>query len=295
MDSVPCPRCEKPVELETVVCPHCRTPRDDMELEEGRALAQRLERERLARPRRVAIRVALAVAVLVAWILRRHVTVPLAASWDSFMQEVEKTRQPGHWVAQPVQPPPAVFGVPEHAASASTVYLPRVTAPPPPSNAPPIAAAPPAPQPPPSFPAEPEPVPAAPPEPPPAAPNTMRIFYGVVYNGLTGMAVPNATVLYKNATGQVGWAKTSAAGHYHISLSRGYQSGEVLASVAPVPGGSPGLFEDKDPPVRERAPESRRSLMEETVDSDLEPTPVRFKEDDDVVQLDLVLVPEGAP
>src|SRR4051812_19273581 len=84
MIAVPCPRCSQPVGLDEEICPHCRTPRDDMEIEEGRALARKEALRLKRRPRRVAYAAAALCALACAWLLRGRMIGPLRASWREF-------------------------------------------------------------------------------------------------------------------------------------------------------------------------------------------------------------------
>lgn len=279
------------VELEQEVCSHCRTPRDDMEMEEGRALVRNEELRRKRRPKRIAAGVG-AVALLGSiWLLRGVWTPPLIDSWNRFQAEVEKTRQPSHWLkgqpaltaaAPPVTIQPSRTAVP--IAVSSFVYLNQSGAPPAPQATPAPAE--------PSSEAPPPPPPLGHSPPPPSrqlGPGEMRV-QGFVYDLATSRPVGNTTVKFDAPAIHSEWtALTDSAGRYEVYLFKSHD--HPVTVMIEAPGYRKGLLEDRDPPFRDRSQQSRKDFIAETVDSDLEAVPLRHRESERIVRLDLVLVP----
>lgn len=291
MTNVPCPRCGMPVGLDQEVCSHCRTPRDDMEMEEGRALVRKEELRRQRRPKRIAAGVATAVLLTAAWLLRGLVLGPLLVAWSDLQIEIEKTRQPAHWVKPRTFPPPPVAAAPAQVAVSSFVYL-GTNSPasasfsPPPADPPPEAA-----------PAGVSAVVATPlpdltPPPEPAlslSPGELHVR-GTVYDLATGRPVPSVRVRFMQGRGETRWeVTTNASGRYQVGVFKNPSDAVVVMIEAP--GYRKGLLEDRDPPYRERSASARADVMAETTESDLEPVPLRYKESAQIVDLDLVLVP----
>ena len=119
----------------------------------------------------------------------------------------------------------------------------------------------------------------------------MRCWYGLVYDLETLRPINKAKVRFNTKGGSMGEAATDAAGHYRFDLPMNLVSAQVSVSIAHPPGYREGLLADQDPPLRERSPDARRLIMTETTDDDLEPVPLRFRETDEVLELDLVLIP----
>lgn len=291
MTNVPCPRCGMPVGLDQEVCSHCRTPRDDMEMEEGRALVRKEELRRRQRPKRVAAGVAAAALLTVAWLLRGLVIGPLIVAWSDLRIEIEKTRQPSHWVKPRTFPPAPVAAAPAHVAVSSFVYLgtnspASVSFSPAPAEAPldsaPGRAS--------AVVATPLPDLTPPPEPALSlGPGELHVR-GTVYDLATGRPVPSVRVRFQQAHSDARWETlTNAAGRYQVGVYKNPSDAVVVMIEAP--GYRKGLLEDRDPPYRERSPQARADVMAETTESDLEPVPIRYKESAQVVDLDLVLVP----
>ncbi|MBI2788452.1 MAG: carboxypeptidase regulatory-like domain-containing protein [Elusimicrobia bacterium] len=287
MTNVPCPRCGMPVGLDQEVCSHCRTPRDDMEMEEGRALVRKEELRRRRRPRLIAAGVAAAVLLTIAWLLRGLVLGPLLVAWSDLQIEIEKTRQPSHWVKPRTFPPAPVAAAPAHVAVSSFVYLgtnspasvsfAQEPAQPPPARASAVVAT---------------TLPDLTPAPEPAlslGPGELHVR-GTVYDLATGRPVPSVRVRFQQTRSDARWeATTNAAGRYQVGVYKNPSDAVVVMIEAP--GYRKGLLEDRDPPYRERSASARADVMAETTDSDLEPVPIRYKESAQVVDLDLVLVP----
>lgn len=291
MTNVPCPRCGMPVGLDQEVCSHCRTPRDDMEMEEGRALVRKEELRLRRRPKRIAAGVAAGILLTAAWLLRGLLFGPLLVAWSDLRIEIEKTRQPSHWVKPRTFPPPPAAAAPAHVAVSSFVYLgtnspasvsfaPTAEAPPPDSAPAGVSAV------------VATPLPDLPPPPEPAlslGPGELHVR-GTVYDLETGRPVPSVRVRFQQTRSEARWeVTTNDAGRYQVGVYKNASDGVVVMIEAP--GYRKGLLEDRDPPYRERSAQARADVMSETTESDLEPVPLRYKESARVVDLDLVLVP----
>lgn len=284
------------VELEQEVCSHCRTPRDDMEMEEGRALVRNEELRLKRRPKRIAAGVSAVVLLGSIWLLRGVWTPPLIDSWNRFQAEVEETRQPSHWLkdkpALTAAAPPAVTFQPARTALpiavSSFVYLNQSGASPA-HQAPPVPPEP-APGPAPEAPPPPSPPVANLPTPPrPLGPGEMRV-QGTVYDLATIRPVGRATVKFEAPSIHAQWeALTDMAGRYEVHLFK--SPDDTVTVMIEAPGYRKGLLEDRDPPFRDRSPQARADIIAETIDSDLEAVPLRHRESERIVRLDLVLVP----
>lgn len=288
------------VELEQEVCTHCRTPRDDMEMEEGRALVRNEELRLRRRPKRIAAGVAAAVLLGSAWLLRGVWTPPLVRVWSEFQAEVEKTRQPDHWLKGKAASPllaPVVIPAASPAAAPAALSFPAARLPAQvavssfifiKSNAPPAQPEPPPPPAPPLAILPPPPV-AAPAALHPPAPGEVRV-HGTVYDLATRRPVKDANVRFESRKTEARWeAMTNAAGRYEVNLFK--NGADAITVMIEAPGYRKGLLEDRDPPYRERSQQAREDLIAETIDSDLEPVPLRHRESEQIVALDLVLVP----
>lgn len=293
---------------EEAACPYCRTPRQDAEAEPLSPLESPVDAAPIMPAPRLGLYLMKAGAAFIgflalAWCLHRLFPATLESSWTDFQNEVERARDP--------HPRAAAASVSAEVTTSSYVYL---SGSPPPTTLstsftpraepPPAARAPSDPPPPPAerpspagSPAtDPAPVTAktvveAAPAPPLPDPSFFRV-YGVVYDLATLRPIVGAHLVFRTAHFTVAAGVTDAAGHYRVDLSKGNNSGDVTISILEgVPGYRNGLFEDKDPPLRERPKEARLMIMSETTDSDLEPVPLRYKQSDEVIPLDLVLVP----
>lgn len=290
MTNVPCPRCGMPVGLDQEVCSHCRTPRDDMEMEEGRALVRKEELLRRRRPKRIAAGAAAAVLLTIAWLLRGLVLGPLLVAWSDLQIEIEKTRQPSHWVKPRTFPPAPVAAAPAPVAVSSFVYLgtnspASVSFAPPPAD-PPRDSAPAGDS---AVVATPLPDLITPPEPQLSLTPGELLVRGTVYDLATGRPVPSVRVHFQVGRSDARWeATTNAAGRYEVGVLKNLSDVVVMIEA---PGYRKGLLEDRDPPYRERTAQARADVIAETTESDLEPVPIRYKESAQVVDLDLVLVP----
>jgi len=284
------------VGLEEVVCPHCRTPRDDMELEEGLALVRQEELRRLRRPKLIKAGLAFAALLAAAWCLRGVIREPLNAKWAEFQEEVEKTREPSHWLkdAQPLpvlsqdtprsDPQPHAFQTIPPAARFTLDA--RVEDAPPKSasiaSIEPVA---------PTTSSVTFAVAVAAPTPKPPA-ESDRSWYGVVYDLMTLQPLPAVRIMFKMDGQTVNYTMTDLQGHYNIALNRdNYGNRTLSVTVDNPPGYRAGVLEDRVPPLRDRSSADRKAILEETTDNDLEPVPLRYSGNADIVELDLVLVP----
>jgi hypothetical protein len=283
------------VELEEPICPYCRSHKKALEEEQGPAAAVHEESPRPRRPILVPAGLVVFVVLMSAWFLRGYL---FNGTWREFSQEVERVRDPrSHFTPRETAggaaseatvssfvfagggPPPPAFSAPSFP-DPPPVQRPRETA-----QAAETAAVPPRPAAPP--PAAPALVAPAPPSPNPG----LRCWYGLVYDLATLRPIARAKVRFNTKAGSLGETATDGAGHYRFDLPSNIASAQVSVSIPNLPGYREGLLEDQDPPLRERSPDARKRIMTETTDNDLEPIPLRFRETDEVVELDLVLVP----
>lgn len=287
------------VGLDEEICPHCRAPRDDMEMEEGRELVRQEELRLKRRPKRIAAGAAGLLILCLAWSARARISGSLAAAWRDFAAEVERTRDPRRYAAADPQsaaapaPAAATAGVPNETVISSFVYLvggaPPVVAPsaaaPANSNEASETI---------SMAAEAEaPAAIAAAAPVPTQPGgPFRRFYGIIYDIDTLKPLGGVKVWFRLKGNDVGFTTTSNnQGHFQIEFFNGADSG--LWVSAEVPGYRPGLLEDKDPPLFERTHAARQSIKEELIEGDLDPFPLRFRESTDLVELNLVVVPRA--
>lgn len=281
------------LDLDEIVCPHCRTPRDDKEIEAGLELVRNAELKAKKRPKLAAAGLAAVLFLTVAWLARRPIGGAVASVWGDFAAEVERTRQPGHWkkAPEPLASAPAAPAAAPEVVVSSFVYL----------NTSAVADAPP------PEPAAPADVPAGPPsavvptpivtvevstapvEAPPW-PGQVRV-HGLVYDLATKRPVRDVRVQFiERRKGPVSEATTDAAGRYQADLYK--NASDAVAVMIDAPGYRKGLLEDRDPPYSERSSGARADVIAETIDSDLDPVPLRYRESAQLVQLDLVLVPQ---
>lgn len=245
-----------------------------------------------SRSRLIAAGVAGLAILCLTWFMRDS----LRAAWDDFAAEVERTREPRRLMAAkaPEGLPAAPTAPSSQVVISSFVYLvggpsalpEEFTHPATTPGA--FAAAPDAPAvtSTASAPAAPAPIP-----PPPGS--LFRRFYGVVYDLDTLKPLDGAKIVFKMKDNETGWTATvNDLGHYQMDLFKGPDN--TMTVSAAVPGYRPGLLEEKNPPLRERSRNARKMIIEETSDSDLEPIPLRFRQDDELVELDLVVVPQAA-
>lgn len=284
------------VGLDEEICPHCRAPRYDMEMEEGRELVRQEELRLKRRPKRIAAAAAGLLILCLAWSARARISGSLAAAWSDFAAEVERTRDPRRYVAAnppPAAAPPAAAGVANETVISSFVYLGG-------GASPVLAVSAPAPA---SAGEASETIPmaaetearaavaaAAPVPTQPGGP--FRRFYGIIYDIDTLKPLGGVKVWFRLKGNDVGFTTTSnSLGHFQIEFFNGADSGLLVS--AEVPGYRPGLLEDKDPPLFERTHAARKSIKEELIEGDLDPFPLRFRESADLVELNLVVVPKA--
>jgi len=270
--------------LDQEICTACRRPRDAGEIQAGYDLVHQREARRRRRPR-VAAAWALTAAAALLLFRQRQFFLAQADSWRAqFSQEIEKARDPGASRPQTAAGAAAIelLGGPPapHAAAAGAhnqedAPTPRL------SRAPP----------PPPAPAPPRPARAAK-KPEIPLPGNI-ILYGVVYDLKTALVVPGAVVILRSVGAPYGFnAATDEDGYYAIQLPLVNKTGNYIANVR-AKGYRDGQLEDADPPYRERPEEKRLGTLSELSEQDLEPVPVRFKAEDEIVPLDLVLAPEA--
>lgn len=292
MVTVPCPRCGHLVGLDEKLCPHCQDSRSEVEIEEGWAFA-RNEGLRLRWRSRLTTAGVAGLAILgLTWFMRASLT----AAWDDFAAEVERTRDPRPLMAAaaPAGLPAAPTAPSAQVAVSSFVYLAGGPSALPeefthPATTPgAFAAAPAAPAATSTASASAAPAPI-----PPPPDSLFRRYYGVVYDLDTLKPLAGARLEFKAKGDDTGWTATvNDLGHYQMDLFKGPDNAMTVSAA--VPGYRPGLLEEKDPPLRERSRSARRMIIDETSDSDLEPIPLRFRQDDELVELDLVVVPQAA-
>lgn len=288
-----------PVGLDEEICPHCRAPRDDMEMEEGRALVREHERRLKRRPKLIAAGFAIVLLLCLVWFARARIADACATAWRDFAAEIEKTRDPSRYAA--AQPSSlAISGssagpakLPDEPAISSFVYLggagsqtmamtvsePVIAGGTPESRAQTAVA------PAPALTATAAPV-------PPHPGGQTRRFYGVIYDIDSLKPIGGAKIRFAPKSSDHGWTAISDdQGRYQIDFSNGVDSGLFVS--AEVPGYSPGLLEDKDPPLLERTREARLAIMSELTEGDLDPIPLRFRESADLVEFNLIVVPKA--
>ncbi|MCX5796437.1 MAG: carboxypeptidase-like regulatory domain-containing protein [Elusimicrobia bacterium] len=126
---------------------------------------------------------------------------------------------------------------------------------------------------------------------PPAAGPGKRRFYGVVYDLANKKPLAAAQVILAlgppGATGVAATCPTDLNGHYTCDLSEAADQVSVSVSTE----GYQGQFEDLIPPLRARSESQRRAVLAQR-DDYLEPARVLFAVSQEVVLLDLVVVPK---
>jgi hypothetical protein len=322
VDRVPCPGCSYPLELDQEVCGECRRPRDEYEIERGRELVREIARREARRPRVFAAGAAAAAAAVLLFVFRAPLLGWVAARRADLNQQFEDAENPSR-TRNSAPHPPAEAGV----LAAATLIQALSAAPP--AHSPdffaPAAAAPrtkaAAPK------ASPAIVPAAAaeagaakaalraPRPtqalrrPPAAPvppptgSGQRILYGVVYDLITAKPVADAVVnLQFTARGgtptpqnSMSRCTTDANGLYRLDLSEDDIAADNIVADVSAPHYRAGEMEDGEPPFYSRPPDQRRLAAAEATEIDLGSVPVRFASDDDVLMLNLVVLPESFP
>jgi len=286
------------VGLDEEICPHCRAPRDDMEMEEGRELIRKEELRLKRRPKRIAAAAAGLLVLCLAWFMRAGIAESLATSWRDFAAEVERTRDPRRYAAaQPPAadtPPVGATRPPDPTVVSSFVYIGRGASPAFANTEPERAG---------SgelsetfsvIPAAPAPVAVAAAAPAPIPPDgPFRRFYGVIFDLDTLQPLGGVKILFKGKGHEHGLTTTTnSRGHYQIDFFKG-TDGELSVS-AEIPGYRPGLLEDKEPSLLERGAKARQAVIAELVEGDLDPIPLRFRESAGLVELNLAVVPKAA-
>lgn len=288
--TVPCPGCALPMGLDEEVCPHCRRPRDELEIERGKQdLADAALRER-RRPYVLAARAAAGLALLGLFLARHLIAGRARAVLSRGSAEIERYRDPDYIAGRPpgttkpamAEEPPAPEPLPAPvrtpAAPAQPAFRPAPAAPAPPPAAPTKPAAPARRK------AGPAPVPV-----PPG--NVSWVFYGVVYDMATADAVAGAKVRVRR-DGE-SWGVTALSdqnGVYRVYVPRNFGE-EVFLVEATAPGYRAGQVEDREPPWRESPEKERLEAMSELTGHDLDPIPRRPKEGDGLLGVDILLLP----
>jgi hypothetical protein len=139
----------------------------------------------------------------------------------------------------------------------------------------------------------PAPDPEARPAPEPPAPAAdLRRFYGLVYDIATKKPLSGAKVIFEvgepGAAAETPPCSADLNGHYVCDVSEGASSILVYVSTE----GYQGQFEDLIPPLRARSESERRAVLAQR-DSYLEPARVLFEAGQEIVPLDLVVVPKA--
>lgn len=287
-----CPGCNEGLDPEDEFCVGCRRPREPGEIAAGRAEADRRARAagwRLAGKRLAMLAVAGAALYAGRGLLAEGVD-RLTSDFHGRMNAVSRG------TGKPMSPETMkIVGALATAKHVDIVVR---------GDAPPESA--------PDAPAQSGPSPA-PPAPAPFDPNmgrsdpsaaprskataavapaegSRRVVYGVVYDLKTAEALPNALLLFAAPYANPQEVQTDEQGHYAMTLPNGIVGGTLTVTVkAP---GYEGQTEDADPPYYERPESERRAALEQLAPSDLEPQPLRFRESDMVVRLDLVVAPK---
>lgn len=262
------------------VCPACRRPRSEDEVDAARAARGEHAASLRARRARLAVLGALAALSAGAYSQRQALRAAAGRAVAGLRAEFERVSNPSG--AKPASASAAVAAA--QAARAESA----VNAPAPPAaegSAPASAAAPPAPSE-----AAPDPGPVRPYEEPGSPfPEQARV-YGVVYDMVTLRPVHPARLLFRLPNNGVSEAATDAQGRYRIDLFISHLDEGVSVSVTAA-GYREGQLEDGGQPYRMRTLKSRQGTIEETAPSDLEPLRVGRPDSRGLVPLDLVLLP----
>lgn len=265
METFPCPGCAEPMPAGLEVCPACRRPRTEDELDQARAARRAFAERRQALRRRLVALAALAVAGAGAYARRDALRAALGASTASLAADYERIANPAG--AVPLSSAAVVAAMESARAEASTPS-PEPAAPAPPADPGPV---------------QPFDDPGLP------HPSSARVF-GVVYDLGTLRPVYPARLVFSGGGRAVSECGTDARGRYQMDFVP-EQIAEGLSVSVTSPGYRDGQLEDSGSPYRSRSAASRRETMEETVDSDLGPLRVGRPDSRGLVALDLVLLP----
>lgn len=274
MESFPCPGCAEPMPVGTEVCPACRRPRSEEEVDAARAArAAFAERRRSLRLRLVAL-AALAAAGAGAFLQRDALRSLARGAGAGLAADYERIANPAG--AKPLSPEAVVAAM--EASRRETAETP----------APPAADAPAAPAPAAPAPADPGPVQ---PFDDPGLPNPHAVrVYGIVYDLDTLRPVHPARLIFSMGERAVAECGTDSRGRYQLDFAP-EQLEEGLSVAVTSPGYRDGQLEESGQPYRLRETASRQGTAEETVDSDLAPLRVGRPDSRGLVALDLVLLP----
>ncbi|HEX4049079.1 MAG TPA: hypothetical protein VH309_14635 [Elusimicrobiota bacterium] len=291
-ETVPCPGCAKEMPVDEEICGACRRPRDEFEIEKGRDLLRARAEARRRRPFVIARRV-LAVAAAVAIFQNRSFffarTAALRAEVRRQMEEAGRlsaasaTQVPAGSPETTIPPASGEDTAFPHAAFASNTHAradPAHSRTAPSHSAPPLANA---------------PAIAVRPQDPPPGPRGVFRIYGVVYDMRSLRPVPSAVVAFSPGGYQV---RTDQDGHYLIDFVGSFfdQSGDPTAqATVRAPGYLAGQVEDNpDASFLLQPLKDRLEFIAELSPGDLDDIPIRFDSDNQLVPLDLVLIPESA-
>lgn len=281
MLTVPCPGCQKDLTLDQEVCGHCRRPRDEFEIEEGRERVRQEALRRQERPRRMlrfaALFLIIGGAAFAGWTRRAQFVSRVQKAKMDFAAEVERTRNlNGRDPGAVVGPAEGLASSKPAVAASSVVAL---------GSSPASASA--------APPAPPAPVPdvvaATPPSPPSST--SERRLYGIVYDLVTKKPIKAAVVRFDNNSGMHWETTTDALGQYQLDIYRHF-SPSVLTTRVSATGYRNGHIEDQFTGYYEQSEKSRLRLAADITDDELEPVPFDFAESADVLERNLVLVPE---
>ncbi len=309
-DSVPCPGCALPMGLDEEVCPHCRRPRDEREIERGKQALIDEESRLRNRPKVLALRSAALLAATVLFFSRHALYQAAAELKNRGSAEIERYSDPDFIAGRPPLATGPVLDVPALAPDAK----PSAEAPPPPSPrmvftapsrpAPVMAPAAAAPAGPSTASASPRPAHAraararkrrAVLPPPPAAPSLGQfLFYGIVFDMATAAPIARARVTIRLAAGEMdGSTLTDENGYYEIRVAHRTSENSFFVEAS-APGYREGQVEDHDPSWLEATDEARLTAMGELTGHDLDPIPRNPPDGDGLVSLDLLMLPVAA-
>lgn len=273
------------------VCPACRRPRDELEIESGRDRLREREERRRRRPL-TAARWALGIAALVLGFRERRLF------HDLFYGLTSGLRAEVHQEIKNVENPGGPGAVPPKTALGAAAIVMLGGPPPPPRSTAPAAVRRPAPAAARVPPAEPE---AAPPQiavrpDEPKEPEYGRRVYGVVYDMKSLRPIASAVVkMTLSRTGSVPRidpeTRTDGNGRYQLDFVP-FPSDDAPIVTATADGYRDGQIEDPELSYLQRPQAERLQFIAEITPVDLDSVPLRYPASEVLIPLDLVLVPE---
>ena len=282
-ETVPCPGCAAPMGLDQEVCPACRRPRDEQEIQRGRDLLRENAEKRRRRPF-LAARWALVVAALVLAFRQRQFLFGLTAGLrDEVHQEIKNVENPP--LPKGTAPKTAMgaaaiamLGGPPSAKARAQPAETEASAPPASSSTPPKIA-------------------VRPKEPKEPGNGYLRL-YGVVFDLKSLRPIANATVNLGLAGGDGSHNEyvrlTDGDGAYQIDFIPFTVDASASVTVS-ADGYRDGQIEDPEGSYLRRPLKERLELIAEFTPTDLESVPLRYRSTDTIIPLDMALVPEEAP